>query len=1082
MNTKWEECFVHAERGLAFFDGITIQADSINDPRQDRVFPIFKKEQVFMCRQMLPLFDKLKKRLASEKDQPSRLPLALDVGTGSGVLAIWAAKHGCKVYAVDISPRSIEFARHNAEVNRVRVFEKLEDFTNYSESCIFLQQARFGKTLVKEFLKGQKAREEGCFDLIMLNPPYNPTFEKIFPALHADGGPDGQREFKKQIQWVPRLLRMGGYCAGHQMGVIKAGQEHPNVVSEIERAFTECNRMAAAEALDEHKERCHIRCGPVGKYVKVLDRDREVEAFLRAQYATYLAAAKYRDDIVKYIESIAKDWQRFSLLYFDFNKQEIRAGEQSLVDIEEALDPLAKPDLSEHPSAIGWNWETREWLHRCIVEHATSSNSIPWPSLFTDYVVSEQILSSADNPSRQVEQTFTERSPMRLVDQWLTELPPFRSSGTSRNWKSAGAPAQGRRAPFDFIYLESVPFTPNSVRLPGLKQESAVWLTRLDDRPNPLDRNTSETLAKQCFVDWTTCAKYLHKSGLAPFLHAAFLGTAPSANPLELRTPGGSVAAYGNWTPLMQSFLRHVEHEKPEEPEFPPVRPPHGKLHRCSNQLELYDAFDGLFDKLRGDLWGEIKADLQNAIGDQRPPVFLGQTSVGHSPYLCYHDAKTLKDLNVAEVQNYREYCEDRIKKICHDDKDRRTWTTDLEYCHTTLHGLAAQLFRQHLPKPLKWSYFLSVPLDLSDPLNTPEHGVLPSTFRGSVFLFVGSFRDDWNPRQDRLVFDLARFATLLYNGRFNVEEAKSQNFDVLENMGRSFSHEILARKQALHITHQELGDVFCIEGNSATSTEQAAQRWLEPAAVIQTTPDRVQHMSSWLVCPTPKMYRRFEEILSIWGGSRAWLSDQKLNITQSFPEAFSKIVKIVGEATFAAQWSKAPPASPRDFRLAVKQDEEFEGQLEKLQQVLAGIDYKGDIASLSWVGAQETSGVRFTFIRVMEAALGNAIKHLPMGTFDISVGVSLKKRPGPEDEDVLAVEIQNKFLYQKKRLSRADKWGTKKVIETLLRDQWGPPSISFRDKDEAQTDKEVHRWSTAFEVHLSYNQNGSMHPWLKRS
>src|SRR5258706_14993890 len=98
MNTKtpWQECFVDAERGVAFFDGITIEADSINDPRQDRVFPIFKKEQVFMCRQMLPLFENWK-----PTGRRSGPPLALDVGTGSGVLAIFAAKHGCKVYALD---------------------------------------------------------------------------------------------------------------------------------------------------------------------------------------------------------------------------------------------------------------------------------------------------------------------------------------------------------------------------------------------------------------------------------------------------------------------------------------------------------------------------------------------------------------------------------------------------------------------------------------------------------------------------------------------------------------------------------------------------------------------------------------------------------------------------------------------------------------------------------------------------------------------------------------------------------------------------------------------------------------------
>jgi SAM-dependent methyltransferase len=44
---------------------------------------------------------------------------ALDLGTGSGYVAIYLARHGWDVDAVDISPRALELARRNAALNNV---------------------------------------------------------------------------------------------------------------------------------------------------------------------------------------------------------------------------------------------------------------------------------------------------------------------------------------------------------------------------------------------------------------------------------------------------------------------------------------------------------------------------------------------------------------------------------------------------------------------------------------------------------------------------------------------------------------------------------------------------------------------------------------------------------------------------------------------------------------------------------------------------------------------------------------------------------------------------------------------------
>jgi len=77
----------------------------------------------------------------------------LEIGTGSGILAILAAKMGSRVTAVDINEDAIECAAKNAEKNDVWGIK-------------FLHGNLF------EPVKGQK------FDLIIFNPPYLPKEEK----------------------------------------------------------------------------------------------------------------------------------------------------------------------------------------------------------------------------------------------------------------------------------------------------------------------------------------------------------------------------------------------------------------------------------------------------------------------------------------------------------------------------------------------------------------------------------------------------------------------------------------------------------------------------------------------------------------------------------------------------------------------------------------------------------------------------------------------------------------------------------------------------------------------------------------
>lgn len=125
-------------------------------------------------------------------------PTVLDVGTGSGCIAIALAKHcpHARVWALDVSPQALQVAHINLCKHGV-------------QSQITLVQSDLFSAL-----------EEGLtFDLIVSNPPYIPS--KELPALDADvrcyeprlaldGGMDGLNIIRRLLrEALPRLQPQG---------------------------------------------------------------------------------------------------------------------------------------------------------------------------------------------------------------------------------------------------------------------------------------------------------------------------------------------------------------------------------------------------------------------------------------------------------------------------------------------------------------------------------------------------------------------------------------------------------------------------------------------------------------------------------------------------------------------------------------------------------------------------------------------------------------------------------------------------------------------------------------------------------
>lgn len=133
----------------------------------------------------------------------------LDLCTGSGCIALALAAqlpHAC-VTAVDISPRALQVARHNAE--RLKLQEKI----TFIESNLW-------------------EKVQGDFDIIVSNPPYIPSGDlpglmrevQAEPALALDGGPDGLQLTRQIIRRAGRFTHAGSIlglelCQGQPAGV-----------------------------------------------------------------------------------------------------------------------------------------------------------------------------------------------------------------------------------------------------------------------------------------------------------------------------------------------------------------------------------------------------------------------------------------------------------------------------------------------------------------------------------------------------------------------------------------------------------------------------------------------------------------------------------------------------------------------------------------------------------------------------------------------------------------------------------------------------------------------------------------------
>jgi len=698
------DSYINPEKGIAFFDGIAIETDPITSSLEERVLVILEEEQVFMCRQMLPLLEA----------RPGAL--VLDIGTGSGVFAIFAAKQGCKVIAVDISPRAINTAKRNAEkINQVKVVNDINDLT---DGTIFFVLGKFDQDFASQAGNQFGLSFDNQFDIVILAPPYNPTCPGVFPALHAASGEDGQKAFVEQIELVPSLLKEDtGVCVGNQMTIARGGKI--KALSQIQENFEKSNRQ------------CSI------KYVRILSNDYPVKEFLISQYSSYIDASRAllpldsgvpsKEVVETYIDKVSRENEKFALIYYE-------AHVSTQNSVEEIL-PCFIPTK---------DWADRIWLHKNIVEHASSSGNIRIPSLFLSDFPYPFLVNSFTSQDREIQE-----SRIKLI------------AGLIDNFNLLDE--------LDLIFLDTAPI----YRILGghevLPEECHVWLS------SKLDQlQLKEPLLKEWYMN-IICQ---HKSAIAPFHHPVFTGA----------------IAPGNWANLMYSYYsKQVKSCHPsgyfqydqEDHELQQIYTAWVETQTWSNgnnKMEVESKYDDYFQDINLEYasHGYLRATLGHL---NVPPVDdyyedlkqrIQRIFVENGDLLQIYNCSFLKEYKYDLFQALQDpslglKLKSNIIRLLNDDFKQCTWTM-----HKQIDKRFSDLTKLAGIQP-RFSCLLSVPLSLkTQPFldRKAENQIfnIPSTYHGGVWLYVLTQKETLSGHIQRSIFDLVKFIWLLYLDQYTID------------------------------------------------------------------------------------------------------------------------------------------------------------------------------------------------------------------------------------------------------------------------------------------------------------------------
>jgi SAM-dependent methyltransferase len=126
----------------------------------------------------------LEQRALSERLLVGPEDRVLDLGTGCGILLLEAVRRGARGIGIDISKRALMFARANASLNNVI------DRTTFEWG---------------DMTAGPNGSDWGKPDVIISNPPFDPTLPGDSPPLHSASGTLGDQVLMSVLEVISRL-------------------------------------------------------------------------------------------------------------------------------------------------------------------------------------------------------------------------------------------------------------------------------------------------------------------------------------------------------------------------------------------------------------------------------------------------------------------------------------------------------------------------------------------------------------------------------------------------------------------------------------------------------------------------------------------------------------------------------------------------------------------------------------------------------------------------------------------------------------------------------------------------------------
>lgn len=167
-------------------------------------------------------------------------PTILDIGTGSGCIAIALAKNlpKARILATDISEKALKVAKENAKEHRVenRIFFIKSDLLSVIPAKAGIQLTKSGSKLDSRSsslrsLGVEDLRGNDNIDIVVANLPYipstripylDPSVKDFEPRVALDGGSDGFDLYRKLFEQIQNMHKYQGVYSTHPEGVLRS--------------------------------------------------------------------------------------------------------------------------------------------------------------------------------------------------------------------------------------------------------------------------------------------------------------------------------------------------------------------------------------------------------------------------------------------------------------------------------------------------------------------------------------------------------------------------------------------------------------------------------------------------------------------------------------------------------------------------------------------------------------------------------------------------------------------------------------------------------------------------------------------